>query len=66
LVLSGSHAASTSSNPNRFGMPPFAGKFSDDDVAALLTYVRGAWGNRAGTVSDSQVASVRKAVATNK
>jgi mono/diheme cytochrome c family protein len=66
LVLSGSHAASTPSNPNRFGMPPFAGKFSDDDVAALLTYVRSAWGNRAGAVSDSQVDSVRKAVATNK
>lgn len=66
LVLSGSRAASTSANPNRFGMPPFAGKLSDDDVAALLSYVRGAWGNRAGAVSDSQVASVRRAVATNK
>lgn len=66
LVLSGSQAASTASNPNRFGMPPFAGKFSDDDVAALLTYVRGAWGNRAGAVSDSQVSSVRRAVATNQ
>jgi mono/diheme cytochrome c family protein len=66
LVLGGSRAASTSANPNRFGMPPFAGKLSDDDVAALLSYVRGAWGNRAGAVSDSQVAYVRRAVATNK
>jgi mono/diheme cytochrome c family protein len=66
LVLSGSRAASTDANPNRFAMPPFGGKLSDDEVAALLTYVRSAWGNRAGAVSGSDVRSVRKQVVASK
>jgi len=66
LVLSGSRAAATDANPNRFAMPPFGGKLSDDDVAALLTYVRSAWGNRGGAVSASDVRSVRKQVIASK
>ena len=66
LVLSGSRAAATDANPNRFAMPPYGGKLSDDDVAALLTYVRSAWGNRGGAVSASDVRSVRKQVVASK
>ncbi len=66
LVLSGSRAASTAQNPNRFAMPAFGGKLSDDDIAALLTYVRSAWGNRAGAVSASNVSKVRRDVATSQ
>jgi mono/diheme cytochrome c family protein len=62
LVLTGSRAAATDANPNRFAMPPFGGKLSDDDVAALLTYVRSAWGNRGSAVSASDVHGVRKQV----
>ena len=66
LVLSGSRAAATDANPNRFAMPAYGGKLSDDDVAALLTYVRSAWGNRGGGVSASDVRSVRKQVVASK
>lgn len=40
-------------------MEAFGGKVSDEDVAALLSYVRGAWGNKAGEVTASQVAGQR-------
>ncbi len=31
----------------RGGMPSFANDLSDADIATILTYVRGAWGNKA-------------------
>ncbi len=66
LVLSGSKSAATPGNPNDFAMPAFGGKLSDDEVAALLSYVRGAWGNQAGPVSASDVASVRHQIVTSR
>lgn len=50
VVLGGAFAASTALNPQPFGMPPFAHELSDEDVAAVLSYARNAWGNRAGAV----------------
>jgi mono/diheme cytochrome c family protein len=50
VVLGGAFAASTALNPQPFGMPPFANELSDEDVAAVLSYARNAWGNRAGAV----------------
>ena len=41
-------APATAGNPRPFGMPPFATELSDEDVAAVLSYIRNAWGNRAG------------------
>lgn len=40
-------------------MPPFAHVLSDSEVAAVVTYIRGAWGNRAAAVSPGEVASAR-------
>lgn len=40
-------------------MEPFALKLSDEDAAALLSYVRSAWGNHAGEVTAEQVARQR-------
>lgn len=40
-------------------MPAFGDKLSDEDVAALLTYVRSAWGNRQGPVTADEVAKQR-------
>lgn len=41
-------------------MPPMA-FFADDDMAALLTHARRAWGNSAGPVSTEDVRRVREA-----
>lgn len=43
----------------RAGMPAFASSLSDDKIAAILTYVRQAWGNHASTISAEDVATVR-------
>jgi len=46
----------------RGGMPSFADSTDDDTLAAILTYVRSAWGNQAPAVKAESVARVRKDV----
>ncbi|HSV46804.1 MAG TPA: cytochrome c, partial [Ramlibacter sp.] len=58
-VLAGGFAPATSGNPRPFGMPPYATVLSDADVAAVLTYIRGAWGHQAGPVSELAVSRQR-------
>jgi mono/diheme cytochrome c family protein len=59
ITLNGGFPPSTQGNPRPYGMPPFAHVLSDGDVAAVVTYIRGAWGNRAAPVSTVEVASAR-------
>ena len=40
-------------------MPRFAGSYSDEEIAAIVTYIRQAWGNQAAPVSADVVADVR-------
>jgi mono/diheme cytochrome c family protein len=40
-------------------MPAFGEKLSDEEAAALLSYVRGSWGNKEGAVTQEQVAKQR-------
>lgn len=42
-------------------MPPMGGSLSDAEIAGVLTYVRGAFGNHAGPVAAAEVAKVRAA-----
>lgn len=63
LVLEGAPSARTQAKPEGFAMPAFGWKLSDDDIADVLTYVRGSWGNKAGPVKASKIASVRKMIA---
>lgn len=44
-------------------MPAFGDKLDDEALAALLTYLRGAWGNTAGPVTADAVQAERKASA---
>lgn len=62
VVLGGAFPASTAGNPRPFGMPPFATELDDDDIAAVLSYVRNAWGNRAGAVRALDVQRWRSSV----
>ena len=59
IVLNGGFAPATSGNPRPFGMPPFALSMSDHDMAAVLSYVRSAWGNRGGEVTPQDVDRLR-------
>jgi mono/diheme cytochrome c family protein len=44
-------------------MPPQGAVLPDDQLAAILTYVRSAWGNQAGAVTPDFVKTVRASVA---
>ena len=62
VVLEGAQAAGTNATPTSPSMPSFAWKFSDSEIAALLTYVRNSWGNQARPVSAEQVGRIRKSL----
>ena len=49
-VLNGGYPPSTTGNPRPYGMPPFRQSLDDVQVAAVLTYIRQAWGNTGGAV----------------
>lgn len=55
-VKFGGYAPSTKEHPYPFGMPPFAHQLGDGEIAAVLTYIRNAWGNQASAVSPVEVA----------
>jgi mono/diheme cytochrome c family protein len=61
MVLNGGYAPSTMANPEPYGMPPFAHSMSDQEVAAVVTYLRMAWGNKGTPVSPQQVNDLRSA-----
>ncbi|WP_313171221.1 c-type cytochrome [Massilia oculi] len=46
----------------RGGMPDFSGSLDDADIAAVLSYVRASWGNRAAPVADAEVGALRLAL----
>ena len=47
-------------------MTPFEGLLNDDEVAAVLTYVRNSFGNRAAPVSAGKVKLVREKIKDKK
>ncbi|MCS3418454.1 mono/diheme cytochrome c family protein [Pseudomonas sp. BIGb0450] len=59
LVLAGSSLPATATAPSTLGMPGFAWRLSDDEVAQLLSFVRTSWGNQAPAVSAVQVKQIR-------
>ncbi len=63
VVLQGTRAVATSSAPTAPAMPAFDWRLNDTQVAAVLTYIRNSWGNRAAPVSASVVASQRESLA---
>jgi mono/diheme cytochrome c family protein len=59
LVLAGSNLPATSTAPSQLGMPAFAWRLSDQEVAQVLTFIRTSWGNQAPAVEVSQVTKLR-------
>ena len=60
MVLNGGYAPGTIKNPRPHGMPPFAQLLDDKEVAAVVTYIREAWGNDGTPVTPSQANELRK------
>ena len=61
MVLNGGYPPGTAGNPMPHGMPPFAQSLSDDEVAAVVTYVRAAWGNRGAAITAREANELRAA-----
>ena len=59
IVLLGGFAPSTAAHPRPYSMPPFAQQLNDADVAAVVSYIRHAWGNDAHPVMERDVANYR-------
>ena len=61
MVLNGGYPPGTFKNPKPYGMPPFAQSLSDVEVAAVVTYIRTAWGNHGAPVTVKEVNELRSA-----
>ncbi|HEX5352865.1 MAG TPA: c-type cytochrome [Rhodanobacteraceae bacterium] len=63
VILEGARSPATPTKPTGLTMPAFGSKLDDAEIAALTTYIRNAWGNRAGEVSKGDVSKLRSAFA---
>jgi mono/diheme cytochrome c family protein len=59
VVIEGARSVATHEEPTSPGMPSFAWKLSDDQTAAVLTYVRNSWGASAPPVDPGEVEQAR-------
>ncbi len=55
MVKHGGFGASTTARPRPYSMPPYAHQLSAREIAAVLNYLRSAWGNAASAVSPQDV-----------
>ncbi|MDD4905351.1 MAG: cytochrome c [Methylobacter tundripaludum] len=62
LLLEGSKTAQTRGGPEPQEMPGFAKKFSDRQIAEVLSFIRNSWGNKASPVTTRQVSTLRNAL----
>ena len=59
VVLQGAQGVATDRAPTGPAMPAFGWKLDDGQVAAVVSYVRGSWGNSAAVVTAGEVAKAR-------
>jgi mono/diheme cytochrome c family protein len=59
MVLNGGYPPGTKKNPRPHGMPPFAHILKDEEVAAVVTYIRVAWNNNGTPVAAKQISELR-------
>ena len=60
MVLNGGYPPGTRKNPRPHGMPPFNHILSDEEVAAIVTYIRVAWENSGTPVTAAQSNELRR------
>ena len=60
FILTGVKTTPTAARPTGLAMPAYAWKLNDDQIAAVASYIRNAWGNAAPEVTAGQVASLRR------
>jgi mono/diheme cytochrome c family protein len=60
LILGGTRVGVSSSRPSPLGMPSFAWKLTDQEIADVSTFIRNSWGNQAAPVAAADVGELRK------
>jgi mono/diheme cytochrome c family protein len=65
VVLRGAQSVATDPAPTGPAMPALGWKLSDDEVAAVVTFIRNSWGNAASAVSPGNVESARRSNRTD-
>jgi mono/diheme cytochrome c family protein len=64
IILTGTRGAGTDAFPTSPAMPSFGYRLNDEQVAAVVTYIRNSWGNAATAVSAETVRALREKVAS--
>ena len=59
LVLNGAETIVVKGTPDAYRMPQYRVQLTDEEIASVLTFVRGAWGNGAPAVSADKVKELR-------
>jgi mono/diheme cytochrome c family protein len=59
LTLNGAQPVVVKGTPDAYRMPQYRVQLTDDDIAAVLSFVRNGWGNGATPVTDDQVKALR-------
>jgi mono/diheme cytochrome c family protein len=62
VVLQGARSVATAAEPTAPAMPAFGWQLNDEQVAAVITYVRNSWGSAAPAVSRDDVRKQREAL----
>ncbi|QJI18516.1 MULTISPECIES: cytochrome c [unclassified Pseudomonas] len=60
IVLKGGTLPATHAAPSTFTMPAFAWRLSDQEVADVVSFIRGSWGNQGAPVKAGEVGDLRK------
>jgi mono/diheme cytochrome c family protein len=60
LLVEGGNSPSTLTGPPRQQMPRYADILADVQIAQVLTYIRGAWGNNAQPITANDVSTLRQ------
>lgn len=60
VMLVGGRAAHTKARPTGAGMPSFAWKMNDEEIATVLDYIRNSWGNGALPVDVERISELRE------
>jgi alcohol dehydrogenase (quinone), cytochrome c subunit len=59
ITLNGSSPLVVAGNPDFYRMASFRGLLDDQQLADVVTYIRGAWGNSAAAINPDQVRALR-------
>ncbi|MFZ0208435.1 MAG: cytochrome c [Roseiarcus sp.] len=63
VILRGARSVATSTEPTAPGMPAFGWQLDDEQLAAVVTYIRNSWGSSAPGVSADMVRRTRASLA---